>query len=246
MTEVVDLLPRDAELARRAAGGDGAAFVRLYDTYSPEVFAIALEAVGSVDAAADATQKAFLRLLRWPPRFGAADEDVAELLLALALGGRSHAPDEVRSEHAPAADARTVGWLRSETVATAGARFDADWSVHLWHPAIEPEPEPEPEPVPELPVKRVRWRLRMPRFHIPVPAPAASAVVVAAVFVGAGGTMLAGGGTESMEAAPSSARSAAAAAEERAELRNQGKQRERRSGTAEVLRKPALEPLLAP
>ena len=34
----MDLLPRDAELARRAAGGDGAAFVRLYDQYSEEVF----------------------------------------------------------------------------------------------------------------------------------------------------------------------------------------------------------------
>jgi hypothetical protein len=73
---VMDLLPRDAELARRAAGGDGAAFVRLYDHYSTEVFATALAATGSVDAAAEATQTAFLRILRWPPALGAPDDDV--------------------------------------------------------------------------------------------------------------------------------------------------------------------------
>jgi len=44
-----DLLPRDAELARRAAGGDGAAFVRLYDHYCDDVFATALSVTGSVD-----------------------------------------------------------------------------------------------------------------------------------------------------------------------------------------------------
>ena len=84
---VIDLLPRDAELARRAAGGDGAAFVRLYDHYSHEVFATALAVTGSVEAAAEATQTAFLRILRWPPALGAPDGDVLELLYALALGG---------------------------------------------------------------------------------------------------------------------------------------------------------------
>src|SRR6185503_3595626 len=84
---VADLLPRDAELARRAAGGDGAAFVRLYDHYAHDVFATALSVTGSVEAAAEATQAAFLRILRWPPALGAPDGDVLELLYALALGG---------------------------------------------------------------------------------------------------------------------------------------------------------------
>src|SRR6185503_5175788 len=84
---VADLLPRDAELARRAAGGDGAAFVRLYDHYAHDVFATALSVTGSVEAAAEATQTAFLRILRWPPALGAPDGDVLELLYALALGG---------------------------------------------------------------------------------------------------------------------------------------------------------------
>ena len=143
---VAALLPRDAELARRGAGGDGAAFVRLYDHYSDEVFEASLAATGSIEGAAAATQRAFLRILRWPPQLGAPDGDVAELLFALAFGGERvptpATPDTV--------DARKiarlvgVGWLRSETVAKAGARFDADWSVHLWNDAPAPEPEPEP------------------------------------------------------------------------------------------------------
>jgi DNA-directed RNA polymerase specialized sigma24 family protein len=247
MTEVVDLLPRDAELARRAAGGDGAAFVRLYDTYSPEVFASTLAAIGSVEAAAEATQKAFLRLLRWPPRFGAPDEDVAELLFALAHGGRTHprgaAPAVTR---VLAADATAFGWLRSETVANAGARFDADWSIHLWHPDAEPEPEPapEPEPVPEVARRRPRRRLRIPRLSPRFPAPAATAALVLAVFVGAAGTMLASGGTEPMEAAPNAA--PAASEPERAELRGDGRARRHGWGTTKLLRNKTLEPLLAP
>ena len=133
----MDLLPRDAELARRAAGGDGAAFVRLYDHYSTEVFTAALAATGSIEAAAGATQTAFLRVLRWPPPLGAPDGDVAELLCALALGG-SIEPTTGRFDNFETEDARDVarlvgvGWLRSETVAKAGARFDDDWSAHLW------------------------------------------------------------------------------------------------------------------
>ena len=231
-------------MARRAAGGDGAAFVRLYDTYAPEVFTSALAAIGSVEAATEATQKAFLRLLRWPPRFGAADEDVAELLLALALGGRTHprgAPPAVT--HALAADPTAVGWLRSETVANAGARFDADWSIHLWHP--DAEPGPEPEPVPEVARRRPRRRLRiLPRLSPRLPAPAATAALVLAVFVGAGGAMLASGGTEPMEAAPNAA--PAASEPERAELRGDGKARRNGWGTTKLLRNKTLEPLLAP
>jgi hypothetical protein len=178
--------------------------------------------------------------LRWPPRFGATDDDVSELLFALALGGRMPAAIAAR---APVADVSTVGWLRSETVATAGARFDADWSEHLWHPSAEPEAaEPEPEPEPEISVKRQRRRLRMPRLL--TPAPAATAAVVVAVFVGAAGTMLAGGGTEPMEAAPSAA--PAASPSERAELRAAGKHRRHGWGTTKLLRDKTLEPLLVP
>src|SRR5687767_13431501 len=150
----MDLLPRDAELARRAAGGDGAAFVRLYDHYSTEVFTAALAETGSIEAAAGATQTAFLRVLRWPPPLGAPD------------GG---------------------GWLRSETVARAGAQFDQDWSRHLWS-APQPDPEPERETVRERPRRARRLFARLTR---PLPSPAAVAAVLALVlFAGGAATIL--------------------------------------------------------
>src|SRR5687767_2268657 len=149
MPVAADLLPRDAELSRRAAGGDGAAFVQLYDKYSTEVFTTALAATGSIELAAEATQTAFLRALRWPPPLGAADSDVSELLCALALGGDSHTAEGSDTPEAQAiARMVGVGWLRSETVAEAGARFDADWSVYLWSPkGTEPFIAPPPSPL---------------------------------------------------------------------------------------------------
>jgi hypothetical protein len=178
---VIDLQPRDAELARRAAGGDGAAFVRLYDHYSHEVFATALSVTGSVEAAAEATQTAFLRILRWPPALGAPDADVLELLYALALGG-PHERVDATPEPADLEVARLVGvgWLRSETVSKAGARFDADWSVHLWNPPAEPEQ------------RRVRL---LPRTELRMPAPATAAAVLFIFLAGLAGTLLIGGGS---------------------------------------------------
>src|SRR5687768_5526721 len=182
---VTDLLPRDAELARRAAGGDGAAFVRLYDHYSHEVFATALAATGSVEGAAEATQTAFLRILRWPPALGAPDGDVLELLYALALGG-PHEPAIASPEPTDLKVARLVGvgWLRSETVSKAGARFDADWSVHLWIPPAEPQPEPAKAPTA---TSRRRWRL-LPRLTPRVPSPAAATAVLLVFLAGLAGT----------------------------------------------------------
>lgn len=201
---VVDLLPRDAELARRAAGGDGAAFVRLYDRYSTDVFATSLAATGSVDSAAEATQTAFLRVLRWPPRHGAPDGDVVELLYALALGG----PHEWAGANPEPTDHKVarlvgVGWLRSETVSKAGARFDADWSGHLWDPSDAQEPEREPEQVDEAPARRRRF---LPRLRLRAPSPAAAATVLFLFLAGISGTLLIGGGrTDPMDAAPASA-----------------------------------------
>jgi hypothetical protein len=252
MTAVgMDLLPRDAELARRAAGGDGAAFVRLYDHYSTEVFTAALQAVGSIEAATDATQTAFLRILRWPPPLGAPDGDVSELLCALALGGGS---EERASDSFDTEDAREVarlvgvGWLRSETVAKAGARFDDDWSVHLW--AAPPPPEPEPErSTPRVRPRRARRLLD--RLTVPLPSPAATAaVLVLLLFTGLAGTIVAGGETDPMEADPAAATGepAAKADGQQQPLRTRRAERraERRASEARVLRDKALQPLLAP
>jgi hypothetical protein len=191
-------------LARRAAGGDGAAFVRFYDHYSEEVFEASLGATGSIEGAAEATQRAFLRILRWPPALGADDGDVVELLYALAFGGeRVHAPltpDTI--------DARKiarlvgVGWLRSETVAKAGARFDADWSEHLW--ADSPTPKPEPEPERPATVTRLRPRFALPRPALPSRAAVAAVVVLALVATGMG-MLFAEGGTDPSGAQPEAA-----------------------------------------
>jgi hypothetical protein len=245
---VVDLLPRDAELARRAAGGDGAAFVRLYDSYSTDVFATALAATGSVDAAAEATQTAFLRILRWPPALGAPDDDVVELLYALALGG----PHEWTATTPQETDLRVarlvgVGWLRSETVAKAGARYDADWSVHLWTP-------PAPAPVEALPALREepvaypsRRRLpSLPRLRLPVPSPAAAAAVLLMFLAGATGTLLLGGTAGSSPDSASPTGEVQQQQRQRAEVRPLGKQQRPRRAEAGFLRQKTLGPLLAP
>ncbi|HYH58675.1 MAG TPA: hypothetical protein VD790_05600 [Thermoleophilaceae bacterium] len=173
-----EMLPRDAELARRAAGGDGAAFVRLYDSYCGVVFEAALAATGSVETAAEVTQTAFLHFLRRPPALDAPDSEVAERLPALAVAAAGEPLAPGAPVHGSAAG---VGWLRSETVANAGARFDADWSVHLAD-RVEPVPEPEPEPVAPAPRRR-----RIFAFTWPTPAaPArAAAVLMVAVVSGA-------------------------------------------------------------
>jgi len=146
-----------AELARRAAGGDGAAFVRLYDGYSAEVFEAVLAASESVDTASAATQTAFLTLLERPPAMGAPDAEVAERLRALAIG----AGVEGAALSRPATGGSESGWLRRETVTKAGARFDEDWSGYLDHRgrAAAPEPpaplsrRPAPPPVPAATIR---------------------------------------------------------------------------------------------
>ena len=198
----MDLLPRDAELARRAAGGDGAAFVRLYDSYSEELFEAALAANESVETAAKATQTSFLRILRRPPALDAPDSEVATRLRRLVPGGPiDPAPTTSGGPHPRASD---VGWLRSETVAMAGARFDDDWSVHLWSsPAQEDEPAEEQAATREEP-RPSRLRFALPRLGLPSPA-AAVALVGLTLLGGALGTFLTDGGQSRGGLAPAAA-----------------------------------------
>ena len=214
----IHVLPRDSELARRAAGGDGTAFVRLYDRYSADVFEATLGRTHSVELAADATQAAFLNLLQRPPAIDAPDRDVIDRLQAMALAASA--------QWRPPAGGG-VGWLRSETVAKAGARFQADWSAHLtgadtadrtlaevafaWQ-ATEQAPaervvaeqpvavDPVPEPA-DRPARRRRFTLlsflpARPAFAVPGALGAAAAAL--ALLAGSGDDAPSGERTETL------------------------------------------------
>jgi RNA polymerase sigma-70 factor (ECF subfamily) len=58
----------DEALAARAVAGDGAAFAQLYERYEQRAFNLCYRITGSYDDAADATQEAFLGVLRRLPR----------------------------------------------------------------------------------------------------------------------------------------------------------------------------------
>ncbi|HWI07657.1 MAG TPA: sigma-70 family RNA polymerase sigma factor, partial [Solirubrobacteraceae bacterium] len=60
--------PGEAELARRSARGDGEAFAELYERYSDRTFNLCYRIIGSRDDAADATQEAFVSVLRQLPK----------------------------------------------------------------------------------------------------------------------------------------------------------------------------------
>jgi RNA polymerase sigma factor (sigma-70 family) len=65
----------DSALARRAAAGDGDAFAELYERHESRAFNLCYRILGSRDDAADATQEAFVGVLRRLPRL--ADRDLA-------------------------------------------------------------------------------------------------------------------------------------------------------------------------
>ena len=58
----------EARLAERAIGGDGNAFAELYSRYEKRAYNLCLRILGSKDEAADATQDAFVKVLRRLPK----------------------------------------------------------------------------------------------------------------------------------------------------------------------------------
>jgi hypothetical protein len=175
--------------------------VRLYDLYSEELFEAVLATGESVESAAKATQTAFLRILRRPPALGAPDSEVAARLRRLVPGGPiDPAPPTGGRAHPRAIH---VGWLRSETVAMAGARFDDDWSLHLWTPPAPGAEEKDEAATPAEP-RPSRWRLTLPRLGLPSPA-AAAVLVVLTLLGGALGTFITDGDGNSGGEAPAAA-----------------------------------------
>jgi RNA polymerase sigma factor (sigma-70 family) len=63
----------EAGLARRAAAGDGDAFAELYERYEGRAYNLCYRILGSPDDAADATQEAFVNVLRRLPNLEGRD-----------------------------------------------------------------------------------------------------------------------------------------------------------------------------
>jgi RNA polymerase sigma-70 factor (ECF subfamily) len=74
----------DSALARRAAGGDGDAFAELYERHERRAFNLCYRILGSRDDAADATQEAFLGVLRRLPQVAGRDFAFGSYLLTSA------------------------------------------------------------------------------------------------------------------------------------------------------------------
>jgi RNA polymerase sigma factor (sigma-70 family) len=74
----------DHKLARRAVAGDGDAFALLYDRHERRVFGFCLRMLGSEDAAAEATQETFMRLLRRLPALQGRELNFVAYALAAA------------------------------------------------------------------------------------------------------------------------------------------------------------------
>ena len=68
MAAVHDVAADEARLAERAIAGDGNAFAELYGRYEKRAYNLCLRILGSEDEAADATQDAFVNVLRRLPK----------------------------------------------------------------------------------------------------------------------------------------------------------------------------------
>ena len=68
-----DLAAEEARLAQRAVAGDGDAFAELYGRYEKRAYNLCLRILGSEDDAADATQEAFVSVLRRLPKLEGRD-----------------------------------------------------------------------------------------------------------------------------------------------------------------------------
>jgi RNA polymerase sigma-70 factor (ECF subfamily) len=75
---------QEAQLARRAAEGDGAAFATLYDRYEQRIFTFCQRLTGSADDAADATQEAFVSMLERLPNLTDRDLNFGAYLFTTA------------------------------------------------------------------------------------------------------------------------------------------------------------------
>ncbi|GAA1913453.1 ECF RNA polymerase sigma factor SigK [Nocardioides hwasunensis] len=102
--------PRLADLLRRAALGDEAAFAEFYDATSARSYGLALRVVRNPAHAEEVTQEAYLDAWRSSARFDSGRGSAAGWLLTIV---HRKAVDRVRSVEA--ATARDEGWNRDTT-----------------------------------------------------------------------------------------------------------------------------------
>ena len=77
----------EAELARRAVAGDGAAFAALYDRHERAVFNFCYRLTGSAEDAADAVQEAFVAVLERLPKLDPDELNFGAYLMTTARHG---------------------------------------------------------------------------------------------------------------------------------------------------------------
>ncbi len=100
----------DAELLRRAAGGDEDAFTALYRRRQSGLYRFAFQMSGSAAVAEDVVQEVFLTLIRQWPRYDDTRGSVAAFLYGIARNHVLRALERERG-HAEADDAEQVAAL---------------------------------------------------------------------------------------------------------------------------------------
>jgi RNA polymerase sigma-70 factor (ECF subfamily) len=85
--------PDDSALMSAIRSGNQDAMSRLYDRYSPVVYAVALRVLGETGAAEDVLQEIFMQLWRNPASFDASRGNIAPWLAVIA---RNRALDQLR------------------------------------------------------------------------------------------------------------------------------------------------------
>lgn len=100
----------DSALAQRAAAGDGDAFAELYERHESRAFNLCYRILGSRDDAADATQEAFVGVLRRLPQLASRDFAFGSYVLTSARNAcydlierrkRTQASDEIPESATP-------------------------------------------------------------------------------------------------------------------------------------------------